>query len=66
MVAPVVKPTDVPAGSPRTSTSQVAATSSTTAAAGAMRNSPTFWSHAETSQSAASAAGSDPPITKPK
>ena len=27
---------------------------------------PAFWSHAETSQSAPSAAGSEPPVTKPK
>ena len=31
-----------------------------------MTYSPAFWSHADVSQSAASAAGSEPPITNPK
>ena len=33
---------------------------------GVPRYKPTFWSQVEVSQSAASAAGTDPPITKPK
>ena len=39
---------------------------SAAAAAGDIVCSPAFWSHAEVSQSAASAAGSAPPVTKPK
>ena len=66
IVAPVVNPTDVSGGSPSRSTSQPAATSSTTAAAGVARYSPTFCSQADVSQSAASAAGTEPPMTKPK
>ena len=37
-----------------------------TAAAGLITCIAAFWSQAETSQSAASATGSDPPFTKPK
>ena len=66
IVALVVKPTDVSAGSPSSSTSQPAATSSTTDAAGVARNRTEFWSHVDVSQSTASAAGTDPPMTKPK
>src|SRR6476661_328506 len=66
IVAPLVNPTLVPGGSPSISTSQAAATSSTTAAAGVARNRPTFWSQADVSQSAASAAGTEPPMTNPK
>ena len=65
-MAPVVNPTLTPAGNPNRSASQAPATSSATAAAGPMTYSPAFWSHAEVSQSAPSAAGSDPPITNPK
>ena len=36
------------------------------AAAGDMTHMAAFWSNADTSQSAASAAGSVPPVTKPK
>jgi hypothetical protein len=63
---PVTKPTDTWAGSPSSSASQRPATSSTTPAAGPATCSPAFWSQAAVSQSAASAAGSAPPITKPK
>src|SRR5882672_975543 len=41
-------------------------TSSTTASAGAVRLEAPFWSQADVSQSAASAAGSVPPVTQPK
>jgi hypothetical protein len=43
-----------------------AATSSIAAAAGESEWKDAHWSHVETSQSAASAAGEAPPITKPK
>ncbi len=66
IVAPVVNPADVPAGSPNRSTSQPSTTSSTTAAAGDMTYIATFWSHVLVSQSAPSAAGCAPPMTKPK
>ena len=66
MVAPVVKPTDDPVGSPSRSMSHSPVISSTTDAAGVPRKRPTFCSHAEVSQSAASAAGTDPPMTNPK
>ncbi|MFG1991875.1 hypothetical protein ACGFJ7_18050 [Actinoplanes sp. NPDC048988] len=52
--------------SPSASTSQPAAVSSATLAAGPSTYSPAFWSQAEVSQSAASAAGVAPPTTKPK
>jgi hypothetical protein len=45
---------------------QPATVSSATAAAGDMTCIAVFWSHAEVSQSAATAAGSAPPVTKPK
>ena len=64
--APVVRPTLHSAGRPSTSSSQPHATSSTTEAAGDETALNEFWSHAEVSQSAASAAGSAPPVTKPK
>ena len=63
---PVTKPNDTSAGSPSSSASHAPATSSTTEAAGPPTYSPAFWSHADVSQSAASAAGTAPPITKPK
>jgi len=66
MVAPVVNPTLDPVGSPNSSTSHPAATSSATAAAGEVAYRPAFWSHALVSQSAATDAGTLPPITKPK
>jgi hypothetical protein len=63
---PVVKPILVPSGSPRRSTNQDPTTSSTTDAAGPAMKMPEFWSQVDVIQSAASAAGSDPPITNPK
>ena len=63
---PVTNPTDAPAGRPSSSASQPPPTSSTTAAAGPSTCSPAFWSQAAVSQSAASAAGVAPPMTKPK
>ena len=66
MVAPVVKPTSEPGGSPSSSSSHRAAASSAAAAAGVASRMPEFWSQALTSQSAASAAGRVPPITQPK
>ena len=53
-------------GSPSSSSSQPHATSSTTDAAGEETALNAFWSHADASQSAASAAGTAPPVTKPK
>ncbi len=64
MVAPVVKPTSE-SGRCRMSSSQRPATSSIAAIEGVARRIPAFWSHALTSQSAPSAAGSVPPITQP-
>ncbi len=57
IVAPVTNPTPLPAGKPSTSSSQAEVMSSTAECAGVTRRSPAFWSHALTSQSAASAAG---------
>jgi hypothetical protein len=65
MVAPVVKPTAVPRGRPSSSVTQLAAASSTAAWAGVTWRIALFWSHALVSQSAPSAAGSVPPMTKP-
>ncbi len=65
VVAQVTKPTPVSAGRPSTSTSHAIAASSSAAATGEVTRSPAFWSHAAPSTVAASAAGSDPPITKP-
>ena len=63
---PVTKPNETPSGRPSSSAVQAPAISSTTAADGPPTYSPAFWSQAEVSQSAASAAGTAPPITKPK
>ncbi len=63
---PVTSAKDAPAGSPSSSLSQRPAVSSITVIAGVGRVRPAFWSQAVTSQSAASAAGSVPPMTKPK
>ena len=63
---PVVMANDAVAGTPSSSASQPPTTSSATAAAGEATYMPAFWSHAEASQSAARAAGSAPPKTKPK
>jgi hypothetical protein len=62
----VTSANDALAGMPSSSFSQRPATSSTTAAEGASSARPAFWSQADVSQSAASAAGSAPPTTKPK
>ena len=64
--APVTSPTLAVAGRPSTSSSQPSTTSSTTAAAGEATYENPFWSHAAAIQSAARAAGSAPPVTKPK
>ena len=64
--APVTKPLETPSGSPSTSTSQSAATCSSAAATGDSTTEKPFWSHAVASQSAATAAGSALPMTKPK
>ncbi len=66
VVALVVKPTPLDAGSPSRSSTHAAATSSAAATPGVTARSTVFWSQAATSQSAASAAGWLPPITKPK
>ena len=66
IVAPVTNPALVPAGSRSSSTSQPAATSSATDAAGEIAYRPAFWSQALVSQSAAIAAGTLPPMTNPK
>ena len=63
---PVTKPMPVPSGKLNNSRSQPSTVSSTTAAAGDSTKRPAFWSHALVSQSAASAAGTLPPMTKPK
>ena len=62
----MVSPTPDSEGSPSSSNSHPHATSSTTAAAGDETALKAFWSHADASQSAASAAGSAPPVTNPK
>ena len=55
----------LPDGSPSTSTSHSSASSSTATAAGVMVQRAVFWSHVDTSQSAASATGWVPPMTQP-
>ena len=64
VVAPVTKPTALPAGSPRRSTSQALAISSTAVCAGVTARSRQFWSHAVTNQSGEcrrhAAAGDEP------
>ena len=64
--APVVKPNEMPRGSPSSSSSQAPATSSAAAAAGDMICIPAIWSHTTASVSTAIAASTDPPITQPK
>ena len=67
MHPPVTKPTADPAGSPSRSTTQLAGDRlGGHHRRGRPRRRPAFWSHAETSQSAPSAAGSVPPMTNPK
>src|SRR5581483_2717179 len=63
---PVTNAKDRARGRSSSSTSQRPATSSTTDAAGPPTYRPAFWSQADVSQSAASAAGRAPPMTKPK
>ena len=65
IVAPVVKPTPASAGSPSSSRSQPAATSSAAAAAGVGSAKPPICPQAEVSQSAATPAGCEAPITQP-
>ena len=65
-VAPVTKPATVVGGRPKSSTSQRCVTCSSLAATGEAVKAPPFWSHAAASQSAATATGCDPPMTKPK
>ncbi len=64
--APVTKPLETPAGRPSRSAIQPAATASAAAAAGEVTTEKPFWSHAVATQSAATAAGSALPKTKPK
>ena len=65
LVAPVANPTPLCGWEAEESRSQRAAVSSTAAVAGVGWREPVFWSHADTSQSAAIAAGYAPPMTKP-
>ena len=65
IVAPVQKPTPAAAGSPRRSSTHPAATSSTAAEAGAGSAKPLICPQAEVSQSAATPAGCEAPITQP-
>jgi hypothetical protein len=58
--------TPLAAGRPRRSRTQPAATTSATVSAEATGVPPQFWSQADVSQSAATATGSAPPMTKPK
>jgi len=57
VVAPVLNPTPDSAGSPSRSSSHSPASSSAATTPGVAWREPAFWSHAETSQSAASPAG---------
>ncbi len=66
VVAPVAKPTAAVRGRSSASRTQRSATASIAAAPGELTRLKAFWSHAEVSQSAPSAAGSAPPVTKPK
>ena len=66
VVAPVAKPTAAVRGRASASSTHRSATASIAAAAGELTRLNAFWSQAEASQSDASAAGSAPPVTKPK
>ena len=66
MVAPVTKAPPASGGRPSSPATQRSATASSRAAAGDMTLSAAFWSQAAVSQAAACAAGSAPPVTKPK
>ena len=63
---PVTSANDACAGIPSSCFSQSPTTSSTTEADGPHAYSPAFWSQVEANQSAASAAGTAPPMTNPK
>ncbi len=65
IVAPVVNPTPAAFGSPSSSRIHPAATSSAAAAAGVGSANAAFCPQAEVSQSAATPAGCDAPITQP-
>jgi hypothetical protein len=65
-LALVPKPTALSRGRSRISSTQRAATCSIAAAAGEFTADDAHWSHASTMRSAAAAAGSVAPITKPK
>ena len=60
---PETRPKLASAGRPSRSMSHAPTASSTTDAAGPAEYSPAFWSHVEVSQSAATAAGTLPPMT---
>src|SRR5450432_1299933 len=62
---PVVSAKLAPFGNPSSSFNQPPQTSSITATAGPQAYDAAFWSQALVSQSAASAAGSAPPMTQP-
>ena len=64
--APVTKAPDPFTGSPRSSRNHPRTTSSMTATAGVITCMAAFWSQADTNQSAATATGSEPPLTNPK
>jgi hypothetical protein len=66
IVAPVVNETAASLGRPSRSRNHVPAVSSRATTPGVGDRMPAFWSHALTSQSAASAAGRVPPMTHPK
>jgi hypothetical protein len=61
----VTNANDAVGGRPSRSSSQAPVSSSIAATDGPIAASPAFWSHVEVIQSAASAAGSVPPMTKP-
>ena len=62
---PVTNANDESDGRPSSSSTHLPATASSADVAGVGSASPVFWSHAETSQSTASDAGTAPPTTKP-
>jgi hypothetical protein len=66
IVAPVTNAPAQPGGRRRVSSTHFSAISSTAAATGDAAARPAFWSQVLASQFAASAAGSEPPMTKPK
>ncbi len=66
MVVPVTKPAPQLAGNPRMSSTHPSTISSSFAATGDMTVNPAFWSQTPAIQFAASAAGTQPPMTNPK